>query len=121
MDLSNISVEPSLVAEEIRLIKMSYFSTVAEQMLDDTLRSMSMLNLEDGKSETFPIEQSDVILIKESIISGLCRIVGIEHPLHKYLADNLVMSEAGDDDLGMPITSYKFKDVEETEVKPQQS
>jgi hypothetical protein len=103
-DLANIPVDPETIAEQIMMMKLAYFAEVSEQMLDDVLRSMSMLNLEDGRSETNPITQKDIILIKESIASGLCRIVGIEHPLHDIVEENLSLNEYDSEESGMSVT-----------------
>lgn len=111
LDLSNIPLDHGSVVEQVQMLKLSYFSDVAEAMLDDTLRSMSMLKLEEGRLPTNPIDQKDIILIKESIVAGMCRIVGIEHPLHRLMDDNLEVTSVTDDEEEMTM-GYRFKDVE---------
>lgn len=108
-DLSNIAVEPEEIAEKIRLMKMAYFSGVADEMVDDTLRSMTMLNLEDSPLDTNPIDSKDIILLKESIISTLCRIIGIYHPLHEVIDENIIVSSIEEGDLDEAYFKYKFK------------
>ena len=66
---------------------------------------MSILNLEDTPAETHQIESKDIILIKESISAALCRIVGIEHPLHNLGEDNIILTQDDEE-----ICSYRFKD-----------
>jgi hypothetical protein len=107
-DLSNISMDPEEIAEEIRLIKMAYFSTISDEIVDDVLRSLSMLNLEDTPNETYSVEAKDLILLKESIISMLCKIIGLKHPLHELSEDNIIISETfdGEDTL---FHNYRFK------------
>ena len=111
LDLSNIPLDHGSVVEQDQMLKLSYFSDVAEAMLDDTLRSMSMLKLEEGRFPTNPIEQKDIILMKESIVAGMCRIVGIEHPLHRLMDDNLEVTSVTDGEEEVTM-GYRFKDVE---------
>ena len=112
-DVTRIAVDPEEVAARIRSMKMAFFAEVADQVVDDTLRSISVLNLEETKAETFPLESRDVILIKEAVISALCRIVGIEHPLHEIGDDNIVISDILQD-AEASLFKYRFKSEPET-------
>ena len=108
-DLSNIAIEPEEVFEKIRLMKKSYFSEVAETILDDVLRAVGCLDLEESKFPTHEPEHEDLIMIKESVISLMCRIVGIEHPLHEISKNEIIDTTITDDD-GMNLyLGYKFK------------
>lgn len=105
-NLSNIPVDEEEIAKNIKLMKMSYFSEVSEEIMDDIMRSLSSLRIE----ETAPLQHNDIILIKESIISALCRAVEIEHPLHKIGSDNIIISKIEDE-----FCTYKFKGKDDTD------
>lgn len=110
LDVSNIALEPEDVMKKIHLMKKGYFADVADHILDDVLRSIGCLDLEETKFETFPIQDDDLIMIKESIISAMCRIVGIDHPLHQIAKNELLnLREEIDDEYGAVILGYKFK------------
>jgi len=110
MDVSNIALEPEDVMKKIHLMKKGYFADVADHILDDVLRSIGCMDLEETKHETFPLSDSDLIMIKESIISAMCRIVGIVHPLHEIERTELIsLREEIDDEYGAVILGYKFR------------
>lgn len=116
LDVSNISMDIEEIAEEIRLIKLAYFNEIADELVDNALRSMSMLNLEDTPNETFPIETKDIILLKETFISMMARIVGLEHPLHNLSEDNIVLTDLIDGE-DTYYHSYHFKTKEEKDLE----
>lgn len=108
LDLSNIAVDFEEIANNIHLMKKSYLSDVADAILDDVLRSISCLNLEETKNETYQMEGQDLILIKESIVASMCRIIGISHPLHSIGKENLIQEFDSNED-EYSLLSYKFK------------
>lgn len=109
-DVSNIALDPEEVADKIRLMKLSYFNSVTEELVDDVLRSLSTLRLEETPAETTPVTSLDIIMLKETIMAMLCRIVGISHPLHEMAQDNIILSELMDDnEYGIPYQKYHFK------------
>ena len=110
-DVSNIEIEPESVAKKIEEMKLMYFSNVAEAISEDVMRSISILNLDETKFETFDVEPEDMIMLKETIMSIMCRIVGIGHPIQEIAHDELtIMNLELDGYEDLEISSYKFKD-----------
>lgn len=110
LDVSNIALEAEEMIKKIHLMKKGYFASMADNILDDVMRSIGCMDLEETKQETFSLEDSDLIMIKESIIAAMCRIVGMEHPLHQIAKTELLsMREEIDDEYGAVILGYKFK------------
>lgn len=107
-DMSNIPTEPEEIIDKIELIKRSYFSDVSDRILDDVLRSIDVLGLEYSKFDTFDMTSNDHILIKESIISAMCRIVGIDHPLHA-IGDTEIVQHIDVEFDDSTVHSYRFR------------
>lgn len=93
--------------ETIRNIRLTYFSDISEEIVMNALKSISISfdHIDDNLNNA---ESKDVILLKEAIISIMCRLSGTDHPLHDIIEDELVMFESYDeyDDI---ILNYKFK------------
>ena len=109
MDVSNIALEPEDVMKKIHLMKKAYFADTAEYILDDVLRSIGIMDLEETKFETFPLADSDQIMIKEAIIAAMCRIVGIQHPLHEIGQREILSLKEVDIDEDVMYLGYKFR------------
>lgn len=109
-DMTAIPTSVEEVIKNVNKMKNAYFSTIAENIVDDVIRSLSVLKLEEG-SVYKPLESKDIIILKESIISAMCRVTGLEHPLHEIADQELILSETIRDIEGfdVPYFSYRFK------------
>lgn len=112
-DLTNIDVMPDEIAEKIRLIKMTYFSDIADAILDNVIKSISILNLNDDPDAGMATS-TDVIILKEAIIALMCRLVEMDHPLHQIGIDNIVIS-AYENENENTYFKYEFKKQEKKE------
>lgn len=108
-DVSNIALDPEEVADKIKLMKLTYFATMSDEIVEDALRALAQLRLNETPVDTNPIESGDLILLKEAFVSTMCRIVGIEHPLHQIIEDNIVISLEDVDDYDETFYNYRFK------------
>lgn len=108
-DLNKVEVDQDKIAENIKLIKLTYFSDIAEEILDHVVRSISVIGFNSEEQDGI-ITSTDIILLKESIIALMCKINGLEHPLHKIAVDNIIISRIEDDE---EMFKYTFKKEEE--------
>jgi hypothetical protein len=95
--------------KNIEKIKIAYFSDISRAMADDVLRSIGILNLEESPIETYDVTTKDIILLKEAISAVMCRIVGIDHPLHELAEENIFLTQDDEE-----VCSYRFKDEPDT-------
>jgi hypothetical protein len=105
LDLSNIGVDEENVYETILKMKKAYFSEVADSIAEDALRSIGCMDLEESKSETYDLILQDQVMIKEAVVSAMCRIVGIPHPFHD-IAERYIDVPSGDEDDDSEYTGY---------------
>ena len=105
-NMFSIPIDDEEIAENIKKMKLAYFAEISDHIMDDIIRSFSVLNLQ----EINPLDSKDIILIKESMVSALCRVMGLDHPLHNIGNDNIIVTNMEDE-----FCTYKFKDdTEET-------
>lgn len=116
-DLENIELDQDDIAEKIKLIKMTYFSDIADSILDNVIRSISLLNLSSSSENN--LTSTDIILLKETIISTMCKLSGLEHPLHKIAIDNIIINgtESDSEDIYF---KYTFKESNEKSEKKEE-
>lgn len=107
IDVPGVTALQDALADDVKMMKLAHFAAVSDQILDDALRSISVLKIEGV--DVHDVDQKDLILIKESIVSTLCRMEGMEHPLHRLMEDNLIVNDVSDDDDGITM-AYKFRE-----------
>lgn len=112
-ELDNIEIDHEDIAKKIKLIKMTYFSDIADSILDNVIRSISLLNL-NNSPESGNLTSTDIILLKEAIISTMCKLSGVDHPLHKIAMDNIIINST-EDDADDVYFKYTFKENDEEE------
>lgn len=82
--MDGIPTDEEETLEAVKNLKLSYFNKIAEDIVAYTSFIINNnlyhdVDLEDFKEPTI----RDIILLHESIVSVLCRINSIDHPLHE--------------------------------------
>jgi len=93
LDLSGIAVDTEEIMNNILDMKKIYFSEIADALVDDVMRNVDSLCLEESRMWRGGMDVKDVICIKEAIVAGLCRSMGINHPLHDIMDNNITRTD----------------------------
>jgi hypothetical protein len=108
-DMEAIPTESEELAEKLEDLRKDYFSKVSDEMTDEVTRLIDALHMEDSKLYRGDPSVQDVIAIKESIMAALYTTLGMAHPMHEIMKDNLVRVEPIGEDDDSVAWFYKFK------------
>lgn len=112
VELGILEVEQRSLEDTIQAMKMAHFAALSDSIVEDVIRSISVLGLDESQTGAKSIlDSKDVIMLKETIVATMCRIVGIEHPLHAIENQELILAEYIEDVEGydVPYFRYRFK------------
>jgi hypothetical protein len=113
LSIDGIAITQEETKEKIKQIKLAFFSSAADEILENVIRSIGSLGITDKSKE---IETRDIIMLKESIISVMCRITDVSHPLHKISEDEIMIDLNMHEELDDMFFDYKFKSEIEEEL-----
>ena len=88
LDVSNTTVSVDEVAKAIEKMKLDFYHDVADNLMDHIVQSIGSLNI-DGGGDEIHLREMDIIFLRETLTSLMCRLGNIDHPL-KNLADAVV-------------------------------
>lgn len=113
---SNPRAEETLTTEDIiqkkRNLKINFFKDAADDIVENIVRDIASLELSTiTNGELAPLQPKDIIMLRESLLSIMCRLTVMDHPLHD-IVDELIVSEETFDEYGEPMYGYSFKDKE---------
>ena len=101
------------LAEKKKNIKMNFFRDTTDDIVENIIRDIAALELSTILgSDLAEINAKDIIILRESILSIMCRLTKMDHPLHD-IVDDLIIAEETVDEYGESMYDYKFK-VDET-------
>lgn len=113
LSIDGIALNKQETKEKIKQIKLSFFSSAADEILEHVIRSIGSLGITTTSKE---INTRDIIMLKESIISVMCRLNDVSHPLHKISEDEIMIDTSHEDELDELFFDYKFKSELEEEI-----
>lgn len=103
-------ISRSKLIEKASTMKIEFYNEMADDMIDTIVRQISALDLNDMIDEDTPgvLNEMDVIIIREAIVSLMCRLTNINHPLQPLLKDLMTVKEVLGED-GDVIFTYTLK------------
>ena len=113
-DVSDATSDLEGLPDKVKQARMAYFSAIGDEVADNIVRSLASLKLDERNGETFPLDSRDIVMFKECVISALCRVIGMDHPLHKIEEENIVITQS-EDDAYDGFFGYRFKSDLEAE------
>ncbi len=90
-------------------MKIEFYNEMADDMIDTIVRQVAALDLNDMiDDEPGVLNEMDIIILRESIVSLMCRLTNLEHPLQPLLKGIMNIKEVVDDS-GEVVYTYTLK------------
>ena len=110
-------LEQASVEDSIKMMKVGKFMVLADAIVDDVLRSIAVLKIEESVDDPQDISHREMIMLKEMIVSMMCKMVSIKHPLHDIQENELIIYEMIEDISGFDVPYFKYRFKSEPEEK----
>lgn len=101
------------ILEKKKTLRMNFFKDAADDIVENTVRDIASLELSTLTGRDLSqLQAKDIIMLREALVSIMCRLTDIDHPLHK-ITENLIISEETVDEYGDAMYGYSFKESDE--------
>lgn len=105
------------LAEKKRNLKLNFFRDMSDEIVENVVRDIAALELSTiAGTELAELNAKDIIILREALLSIMCRLTNMEHPLHDIIKD-LIIAEEGVDEYGEAMYGYTLRGFGEEEKK----
>jgi hypothetical protein len=104
------AVDQKKLLEKANNMKIEFYNEMADDIINSIVRRIAALDLAEMsnvESEDERLNEMDIIILRESLVSIMCRLTAVDHPLHKILNQIIDITEVETDE--GPLYSYTLK------------
>lgn len=101
------------MVEKKRNLKLNFFRDAADDVVENIVRDIAALDLATiTGGELNDLNAKDIIMLREALLGIMCRLTGMDHPLHRISNDIIVAKEVVDE-YGDAMYDYTLKETSE--------
>ncbi len=98
--------------QKMQRVRTEFFSEISDEIIDSIVRKLAVINLPQMIGQEGSIDERDIIILKEAIVSMMCRLTNMPHPLHNHFNDIMTVTPVELEN-GEVIYSYELVEKDE--------